>query len=335
MADRDEKIINFVKDKIISFNKAQDIIKPLFNRIGNAKLVLLGEATHGTHEFYQMRFELTKRLITEKGFNIIAVEADFPDAYRINKFIQGRDDGTTELEALSDFKRFPAWMWRNTVILEMIAWLKSYNKKFNSFKEKVGFFGLDLYSLNRSIDAVVDYLDKVDPEAAQRARYRYTCFDHFGEDPESYGYAAGFNLTSTCENEVIDQLTELRKKADQYMHRDGFIAEDEYFYAEQNALITANAEEYYRSMFKGHVFTWNLRARHMVQSLLALISHYEKQGISPKVILWEHNSHIGDARATDMSEHGEQNVGQIIRQKYGSDAALVGFTTYSGTVTAA
>ncbi|MDP4174676.1 MAG: erythromycin esterase family protein [Bacteroidota bacterium] len=335
MADRDEKIINFVKDKIISFNKAQDIIKPLFNRIGNAKLVLLGEATHGTHEFYQMRFELTKRLITEKGFNIIAVEADFPDAYRINKFIQGRDDGTTELEALSDFKRFPAWMWRNTVILEMIAWLKSYNKKFNSFKEKVGFFGLDLYSLNRSIDAVVDYLDKVDPEAAQRARYRYTCFDHFGEDPESYGYAAGFNLTSTCENEVIDQLTELRKKADQYMHRDGFIAEDEYFYAEQNALITANAEEYYRSMFKGHVFTWNLRARHMVQSLSALISHYEKQGISPKVILWEHNSHIGDARATDMSEHGEQNVGQIIRQKYGSDAALVGFTTYSGTVTAA
>jgi erythromycin esterase-like protein len=177
MADRDEKIINFVKDKIISFDKTQDIIKPLFNRIGNAKLVLLGEATHGTHEFYQTRFDLTKRLITEKGFNIIAVEADFPDAYRINKFIQGRDDGTTELEALSDFKRFPAWMWRNTVILEMIAWLKSYNKKFNSFKERVGFFGLDLYSLNRSIDAVIDYLDKTDPEAAQRARYRYACFD--------------------------------------------------------------------------------------------------------------------------------------------------------------
>ncbi|MGE5681495.1 MAG: erythromycin esterase family protein [Bacillota bacterium] len=335
MADRNEKICSYIREKLIDIKNINDFITPLLKRVGDSKLVLLGEATHGTHEFYQTRFEITKRLISDKGFNIIAVEADFPDAYRVNRFIQGRDDASTEIEALTDFKRFPSWMWRNTVIVELVAWLKAYNKKFINYKDKAGFFGLDLYSLNSSIDAVISYLDKVDPEAAKRARYRYTCFDHFGEDAESYGDSAGFNLSSTCENEVIDQLAELRRRANEYMHKDGFIADDEYFFAEQNALIAANAEEYYRSMFKGHVFTWNLRDRHMVQTIGALLSHYKKQGITPKIVIWEHNSHLGDARATEMSKHGEYNVGQLIRQNYGRDSLLVGFTTFSGTVTAA
>jgi erythromycin esterase-like protein len=226
-------------------------------------------------------------------------------------------------------------MWRNADVLDFLRWLRAHNDVLNADAQRVGFYGLDLYSLHTSIGAVLGYLDKVDPEGAQRARYRYGCFDHFGEDPQAYGYAANFNLNASCENEVITQLVELRRRAAEYATRDGRVAADEYFYAEQNARLVKNAEEYYRSMFHGRVSSWNLRDRHMAETLDAMVVHLETQARHPKVVVWAHNSHLGDARATQMGDAGELNLGQLVRQRYGREAVLIGFTTYHGTVTAA
>ncbi|HJR77193.1 MAG TPA: erythromycin esterase family protein, partial [Nitrospiraceae bacterium] len=240
---------------------------PLMVLVGNARLVLLGEATHGTREFYRTRAEITKRLILEKGFTAVAVEADWPDAYRVNRYVQGRSRDGTAREALSDFQRFPLWMWRNREVLAFIEWLREANDRQNSGRAKVGFYGLDLYSLHASIGAILGYLDKVDPDAARRARSRYGCFDHFGEDTQSYGYAAGFGLTKTCEDAVVSELRDLQRRAEDYLRRDGFVAEDEFFFAEQNARLVKNAEQYYRSMFQGRISSWNLRDRHMGETL--------------------------------------------------------------------
>src|SRR2546421_8092474 len=200
---------------------------------------------------------------------------------------------------------------------------------------KAGFYGLDLYSLYSSIEAVLGYLNKVDPAAAKRARYRYSCFEHFAEDTQAYGYAANFGLTESCERDVIEQLIELRRQSADYASRDGRVAQDEFFFAEQNARLILNAEKYYRSMFRGRIESWNLRDQHMAETLGALVTHLNLQGQTAKVAVWEHNSHLGDARATYMADYGELNVGQLVRERYGSEAVLVGFTTYKGTVTAA
>src|SRR2546421_5523774 len=308
---------------------------PLMELIGDARLVLLGEASHGTHEFYQARADITKRLITEKGFIAVAVEADWPDAYRVNRYVRGVNDDPTGREALAGFKRFPIWMWRNTDVLNFIEWLRQYNNTLPANARQVDFYGLDLYSLYASIEAVIDYLDKVDPEAAKRARHRYSCLEHFAEDTEAYGYAAGFNLSESCENEVVNQLIELQQHAPEYAHWDGRVAEDEFFFAEQNARLAKDAEEYYRTMFSGRVSSWNLRDRHMAGTLDALIAHLDRQEGGAKIAVWEHNSHIGDARATSMGREGELNVGQLVRERYDRDVELVGFSTYTGTVTAA
>jgi erythromycin esterase-like protein len=307
----------------------------LLELIGDAKFVLLGEASHGTHEFYRTRAEITKRLIAEKGFAAVAVEADWPDAYRINRYVRGASDDAEAVEALGDFERFPAWMWRNADVLDFVGWLREYNDDLASGASKVGFYGLDLYSLHGSIEAVLDYLDKVDPEAARRARYRYSCFEHFGEDTQAYGYAATIDVTDSCENEVVTQLIELQRRAAELARRDGRVAADEFFFAEQNARLVKNAEQYYRSMFHGRVSSWNLRDRHMAETLDALRAHLDMQRRGTKIIVWEHNSHLGDARATEMGERGEWNVGQLVREQVGMQAVLVGFTTYDGTVTAA
>lgn len=308
---------------------------PILKLIHEARFCLLGEATHGTHEFYSDRAEITKRLVKEKAFTAIAVEADWPDAFRVNRYVRGLGDDRNADEALSGFKRFPTWMWRNTVVLDFIEWLRDYNASLPSGATRVGFYGLDLYSLYTSIEAVLGYLNKVDPEAAKRARYRYSCFEHFAEDTQAYGYAATFGITESCEREVIEQLIELRRRAAEYASRDGRVAEDEFFFAEQNARLVLSAERYYRTMFRGRVESWNLRDRHMVETLDALVKHLNSQGQPAKVAVWEHNSHLGDARATYMADYGEVNVGQLARERYGSDAVLVGFTTYHGTVTAA
>ncbi len=307
----------------------------LLDLIGDSRFVLLGEASHGTHEFYKERAQITKRLITEKGFTAVAVEADWPDAYRVNQYVRGEGNDAEAVDALSGFKRFPAWMWRNADVLDFIGWLRAHNDDLADGAEKAGFFGLDLYSLHASIEAVLNYLDKVDPIAASSARYRYSCFEHFAEDPQAYGYAAGFGLTESCEREVVSQLVELQRRAAEYARRDGRVAADDFFYAEQNARLVKNAEEYYRTMFRGRVSSWNLRDRHMAETLHALLVHFEQQRRAGKVVLWAHNSHLGDARATDMGQAGEFNVGQLVRQRYGRDAVLIGFSTYGGTVTAA
>src|SRR5918995_885016 len=334
---------------VTDFNLVMDVIEaaarpveggahdydPLLKLIGEARFCLLGEATHGTHEFYRERAEITKRLIKEKAFTAIAVEADWPDAFRVNRYVRGLSDDRNADEALSGFKRFPTWMWRNTVVVDFVEWLRSYNESLPADGGRVGFYGLDLYSLYTSIEAVLGYLNKIDPEAAKRARYRYSCFEHFGDDTQAYGYATSFGLTASCEREVIEQLIELRRRAADYASRDGRVARDEYFFAEQNARLVRNAEKYYRTMFHGRVESWNLRDRHMAETLDALISHLTLQGENAKVAVWEHNSHLGDARATYMADYGELNVGQLVRQRYGSDAVLIGFTTYKGTVTAA
>jgi len=307
---------------------------PLMDQVSDARFVLLGEASHGTHEFYRERAQITKRLIQQKGFNAVAVEADWPDAYRVNRFVRGENNDTEAIDALEGFKRFPTWMWRNADALDFVGWLRSYNEA-QSDRLKAGFYGLDLYSLHASIQAVFGYLDKVDPDAAKRARYRYSCFEHFGEDTQAYGYAAGFGLTESCEREVVSQLIELRQRAADYASRDGRVAADDFFFAEQNARLIKNAEQYYRAMFRGSVPSWNLRDRHMAETLDLLVAHLQRQGQYARVVVWEHNSHLGDARATEMGERGELNVGQLVRQRYSNDARLIGFSTYSGTVTAA
>jgi erythromycin esterase-like protein len=322
-----------IRDKAVELNDTSHVVEQILDLTQNSRFVLIGEASHGTHEFYKFRAEITKKLISDHGFNAVAVEADFPDAYRVNRYVRGSGSDSTANEALTDFQRFPLWMWRNADVLDFVGWLRAHNETMAS-PERVGFYGLDLYSLHSSMQAVLKYLESIDSDAARRARYRYSCFDHYGEDPQHYGYAASYNLESSCERAVINQLVELRQRAAQYMNLDGFVARDEFFFAEQNARLVKNAEEYYREMFRGRVSSWNLRDRHMTETLFSLAEHIQTQGQMPKIVVWEHNSHLGDARATEMGTRGEWNVGQLVREKVGSKAALIGFTTYTGTVTA-
>jgi erythromycin esterase-like protein/predicted phosphoribosyltransferase len=308
---------------------------PLLDLIGDARFVLLGEASHGTHDFYHERTQITERLINEKGFTAVAVEADWPDAYRANRYVRGVSNDVDAIEALADFRRFPTWMWRNTDVVEFLEWLRAYNDAFAASTAKVGFYGLDLYSLRASMKAVLQYLEKIDPDAARRARERYACFDHFGDDTQAYGLATSLGLNPSCQDAVVEQLVDLQRRAVEYARRDGSLAEDDYFDAVQNARVVKNAEMYYRSMFLEDVSSWNLRDRHMVATLESLVTHLDRQSGRAKIVLWAHNSHLGDARATDMTRRGEINVGQLVREQYGNDAVLVGFTTHRGTVTAA
>ena len=307
----------------------------LLDLIGARRFVLIGEASHGTHEFYQERARITRRLIDERGFTAVAVEADWPDAYRVNRYVMGLSDDKDANAALSEFRRFPAWMWRNRDVLAFVEWLRARNDAHFNAVTKARFYGLDLYSLRASIEAVVDYLDRVDPDEAKRARARYSCFDHVGAEGQQYGYALAYAGAIPCENEVVTQLIELRRRADAYLRRDGWVADDEFFFAEQNARLVRNAEEYYQQMYRAEVSSWNLRDRHMAGTLDALIEHLARQRPRAKIIVWEHNSHVGDARSTEMGQRGELNVGQLARQRYGNESVLIGFTTYDGTVTAA
>ncbi|HEV7824326.1 MAG TPA: erythromycin esterase family protein [Mycobacteriales bacterium] len=304
----------------------------LFDLVGDAHLVLIGEASHGTHEFYEARARMTRRLIEEKGFRAVAVEGDWPDAYRVNRYVRGRSgDGDAE-EALRGFERFPTWMWRNTVVVDFVGWLRERNERAAA-GDQTGFYGLDVYSLHRSIREVITYLETVDPEAAARARERYSCFDHHdGEDGQAYGFAAAYGAGDTCEQQIVDQLVEMQGLA----RDDGVLDEDESFAGQQNAKVVKAAAEYYRGMFSGRVNTWNLRDTHMVDTLDSLAAHLTAQrGAPAKIVVWEHNSHLGDARATESRMRGELNVGQLVRERHPGDCRSIGFTTYAGTVTAA
>jgi erythromycin esterase-like protein len=314
---------------------ASDDYDALLGLVGDRRFVLIGEASHGTHEFYRERARITRRLIDELGFTAVAVEADWPDAYRVNRYVLGLSDDIDANTALSDFRRFPGWMWRNHDVLQFVEWMRARNDAHAHPATRVRFYGLDLYSLQASIEAVIEYLDRVDPAEAARARARYSCFDHVGRDGQAYGYALAYERAIPCENEVVAQLLSLRNRAEAYLRRDGWVAEDELFFAEQNARVVRDAEEYYQQMYRADVSSWNLRDRHMAGTLDALVGHLEPQLGRAKVVVWEHNSHVGDARATEMAARGELNVGQLARQRYGDDCLLVGFTTNDGTVTAA
>lgn len=308
---------------------------PLMDWIGDCRVVLLGEQTHGTHEFYRERAAITKRLIMEKGFNAVALEADWPDSARVHRYIRGVGEDDNATEALSGFTRFPSWMWANRDMRELVIWLKRFNESVSRKSSQVGFYGLDLYSLYRSIEAVLCYLEQVDPEAARQAHYRYSCFEHYGEDPQAYGQAAILEMERSCEKLVIEQLAELQKNRHHYIKQADKNDEEAYFFAEQNARLIKDAESYYRSMFMGKDQSWNLRDTHMAETLDNLMAFLDEGLKRPsKVVVWAHNSHIGDARATEMGETGQINLGQLAKKRYGDNAYLVGFTTYEGEVTA-
>jgi len=304
--------------------------------IGTARVVLIGESSHGTYEFYQARAEMTKWLIEEKGFVGVAAEADWPDAYRVNRYVRGMSTDTNAEQALRGFRRFPTWMWRNTVVRDFAEWLRAHNEG-RAHHEQAGFYGLDMYSLHRSMEEVITYLDKVDPAAAERARQRYSCFDHSStDDGQSYGYAAAFGAGQSCEDAAIDQLLDVQRHAVENARGDGLLAEDEAFYAERNAHVVRNGEVYYRKMFGGRVNTWNLRDEHMADTLDALLDHLDHDGPGlSRIVVWAHNSHVGDARATEMWADGQTTLGTLARERHCDGARLIGLSTYSGTVTAA
>lgn len=307
---------------------------PLLERVGEARVVLLGEATHGTREFYALRAGLTRRLIEEKGFTVVAVEADWPDAYRVNRWVRGAGRDRGAVDALGDFRRFPLWMWRNTEVVAFLEWLRGHNDR-RPAAERAGFYGLDLYGLHASIEAVIAYLERVDPGAAERARRRYGCLDHAGDEPQEYGWSVSLRLRRACRDQVVEQLVELRREAARYLARDGLVAEDEHFFAQESARLIVSAEEYYREMFGRRINTWNLRDLHMHDALVALLEHLSRRGPPVKAVVWAHNSHVGDARATEQHDQGELDLGQLARERWGDAAALVGMTTFEGEVTAA
>jgi len=329
MADKDT--IAAIRAAAIPLNGGERDYDALLDLVGDARFVLLGEATHGTHEFYEERARITRRLIEEKGFHAVAVEADWPDAYRVNRYVRGQGEDASADQALSGFQRFPNWMWRNTDVESFVEWLRGHNQA--AAGPQVGFYGLDLYSMFTSIGEVLGYLDKVDPQAARVARERYACFDHYQEDSQHYGYTASLSLSDSCEQGVIEQLHQLQRRGAETMQKDG--GDEALFHAQQNARLVKNAEEYYRTMFRGRISSWNLRDSHMAETLDALARHLSKDGEPAKIVVWEHNSHIGDARATEVGELGEWNVGELARKAYDGDTRLIGFSTYEGFVTAA
>ncbi|MDB4917661.1 MAG: Erythromycin esterase [Gemmatimonadetes bacterium] len=303
-------------------------LDPLLDAIGDARYVLLGEASHGTSEFYTWRADISRRLITEKGFSFIAVEGDWPDCYRVNRYVKHLpDSGRSAEDVLHAFERWPTWMWANREVIALAEWLREHNRRIASGRQ-AGFYGLDVYSLWESMAAVVEYLERSDPEAATAARRAYSCFDPYHEDAQEYARATALVPTS-CERETVSMLNALRAKAAEYP-RDGH---DARFNAEQNALVARNAERYYRTMIRGGPTSWNVRDYHMVETLERLMMHH---GPLAKAIVWEHNTHVGDARFTDMANHGMVNVGQVVRENHDApDVTLVGFGTHRGTVIAA
>jgi erythromycin esterase-like protein len=334
LLEKDNKISTLQQNILPLQGNTQDYDQ-IINMAAESQIVLIGEATHGTEEFYRMRAEISKLLIKENGFNAIAIEGDWPDTYRVNQYVKGEKSIKDANDALLKFMRFPTWMWRNEIVLEFIEWLHNYNLNLQQ-KKKVGLYGLDLYSLNASIIAVIDYLDKIDKVAANKARERYACFDHFKDDLQNYGLSASIGLSTSCEEEVVTQLTELYKNKFNYLSKIGF-ADEDCFYALQNAHLVMNAEKYYRSMFSDRISSWNVRDTHMADTLSHLMKHLTiTQDRSAKVIVWAHNSHLGDARATSMGKilH-ELNLGQLVREKFEETSLLIGFLTYTGTVTAA
>jgi protein-L-isoaspartate(D-aspartate) O-methyltransferase len=326
---RRESVAHLVREQALPFAaiEGQDL-GALLERVGGARLVLIGEATHGTSEFYRMRAEITKALIERRGFSLVAVEADWPDAAALNRWVHAQPPLADDTGRMRPFQRFPTWMWRNHETLAFVEWLRAHNGKRRGERDAVGFHGLDLYSLFASIQAVLQFLDRVDPASARIARQRYACLTPWEADPAAYGRAAISGRYRVCEREAVAMLRDLMARRQGYAQRDG----EAVFDAVQNARLVADAERYYRAMYYGSNESWNLRDRHMFGTLEALLDFY---GARSKAVLWAHNSHLGDASATEMALRGELNLGQLCREKFGASAFLIGFGTDRGSVAAA
>lgn len=322
----EHEAVNAIKQWAYPLKSKADL-QPLFNRIGNARIVMLGEASHGTHEYYTWRSYISKRLIEEKGFNFIAVEGDWPDCYRVNRFVKGYDaDNKSAFKVLHAFNRWPTWMWANWEIVALADWLQQHNKGLSSNK-KAGFYGLDVYSLWESMESIMQYLKKTDPSALKVAEEAYHCFEPYSkEEGSAYARASQF-VPEICENEVLHLLKEIQQKLPTYN-----TDHENVFSAEQNALVTVNAEKYYRAMIKGGPHSWNVRDKHMADTLDRLLKFH---GENSKVIVWAHNTHVGDARATDMVDEGMYNIGELARMSYeDNEVVLVGFGSYKGSAIA-
>jgi erythromycin esterase len=320
-ANTESEAIETLYDKAIKINGFNGL-EPLFDKIGDARVVMLGEASHGTHEYYTWRSYITKKLIKEKNFNFIAVEGDWPDSYNINCYIKGNENTGKVTEVLNKFDRWPTWMWANWEIEALSEWLHSYNK---TKENKIGFYGLDVYSLWESLDAVRNYLQKEDPAALEKATETFRCFEPYKGDETSYAYATRL-VPELCEDKVLALLNEIQTRLPQYQ-----AGEDGIFSAEQNALIAVNAEKYYRSMIRSDAQSWNIRDSHMQETLERLLDFH---GPDSKAIVWAHNTHIGDASATDMAEEGMYNIGELAREKFQGKTFLIGFGSYTGSVIA-
>jgi erythromycin esterase-like protein len=323
----EKDIIESIRESSYPLKNKNDL-SPLFDRIGDARIVMLGEASHGTHEFYTWRSFITQKLIVEKEFDFIAVEGDWPDCYRLNRYIKNYPNaGKNSREVLHQVHRWPTWMWANWEIVALAEWLYKFNSSL-ARNTKIGFYGLDVYSLWDSMEAIMNYLQKVDPKALKKAEEAFQCFEPYRRDEgQSYARATQF-VPEICENEVINLLKEIQTRIPQY---DGDY--ENVFSTEQNAFIAVNAEKYYRAMVKGGPHSWNVRDRHMADTLERLL---QLHGDDSKAIVWEHNTHIGDARATDMAAEGMFNIGELARlQHHEKGVVLVGFGTYTGEVMAA
>ncbi|MFP4345154.1 MAG: erythromycin esterase family protein [Anaerolineales bacterium] len=316
-------LVDAVRRLVQPFELKADL-DPIMEQIGDARYVLLGEASHGTAEYYVWRARLSQRLIREKGFSFVSVEGDWPDCYQVNRYVKGYPDvGKRAYDVLHAFERWPTWMWANWEIVAFTEWLRLFNEKQG---RQVGFYGLDVYSLWESMEAIIDYLEEVDPEAAAAARRAYLCFEPYGEDAQSYAWSTAM-VPESCEDEVINLLIEMRQRMPLF---DGDT--EAAFSADQNALVTVNAEHYYRTMVRGGADSWNVRDRHMVETLHRLMNFH---GPEAKGIVWAHNTHVGDARATDMAGSGMVNVGQLVREADGgAGVVLIGFGSHHGSVVA-
>ncbi|MCF3107676.1 erythromycin esterase family protein [Niabella sp. CC-SYL272] len=320
-----QEVVNLVKQKAFPLKSKADL-NPLIERIGDARIVMLGEATHGTHEYYQWRAHISRKLIEEKGFSFIAVEGDWPDCYRLNRFVKGYDTNSkSTFQVLHAFNRWPTWMWANWEIVALADWMQLHNKRLAK-SNKIGFYGLDVYSLWESMDSIIQYLKKTDPAALKIAEEAFRCFEPYRIDEgRSYAKSTLF-VPEACQQEVVRLLQEIQHRLPRYN-----TDHEHVFNVEQNAVVVKNAETYYRAMIKGGSRSWNIRDRHMADTLDRLLLFH---GSGSKAIVWAHNTHVGDARATDMTEDGLFNIGELARLRYQKEVVLVGFGAYKGTVTA-
>ena len=334
--EADDYKVRVLRENAKSLRDFEQDFEYLFELVGDASIVLLGESTHGSHEFYFERSQMSKALIEKKGFNVICIEGCWPESFRVNRYIRNWGDDREAIESLRDFKQFPSWMWANADILDFVGWLRDYNDSGSSNFSQVGFYGLDLYSLHKSAHEVLSYLKDIHSDFLERSKELYKCIDQMGHDTQSYAFSATLGLVRPFENDVKAQYREFLQHTENYLesisdpHR-----REEYFSAVQNSRIVCSAEHYYRTLLRSDVSSWNIRDRHMADTVEQVAQFYRDQELVPKILIWAHNSHIGQARGCDMGQRGEINVGEILKDRHGKQVVSIGFTTHSGTVTAA